>query len=112
MITQHAIQRTSERTGLNLVASARFIRNGIERGKGINSFGSNERSFLLKEEAKEGRRAIVYNGFYLLFSKDNHCVTVIRLPVWFGKKQFDGKREIRNARRYIKHYETNEQEDI
>ena len=45
--------------------------------------------------------AKAYNGFCLIIGDNGDCVTIYRLPEWFGKKRYyDGKKTVRNAKRY------------
>ena len=104
MTTYHAIQRTKERAGLNKRTGTRFITNAIKRGRGAEAFGSVEREYL-RHESKDGYRAIAYNAFCFIVSKDNNCVTMYPLPSWFGKKRYyQGKLKIRDTKKYICDY--------
>ena len=102
MRTFHAIQRTQERTGFNASTSERFIANAIERGQNAGAFPAKERAYLHRQETKQGCRTVVYNGFCFIINDDCCCVTMYRVPNWFGKGQYDGKQAIRNARRYAR----------
>ena len=112
MTTYHALQRTNERTGLNIKSSQRFIANAIERGKQSTDFTAKEREYLQRRESNKERRTVVYNSYCLIVSADDICITIFQLPKWFGKKQYDGKQKIRNARKYIRYCDYYEQEDI
>ena len=102
MTTYHSIKRTVERTGYNAKASERIIMNAMTRGKNAESFPTREREYLEKTESKgEGCRVIVYNG-YCFILRDDYCITMYPLPKWFGKKQHDGKRKIRDAKKYMR----------
>ena len=102
MITNHALQRTQERTGFNPETSKRFITNAIQRGKSAESLNSREREYLSQPIAD--RRAMVYNSYCFIVSKDDVCITVFGAPKWFGKKaQFHGKERIRDAKKYLRY---------
>ena len=100
MCTYHSIQRANERTRYNGKAAVRFVERGIERGKTADDFKQNEREYLANC-AYDNCTAKAYNGFCLIISEDGDCVTLYRLPEWFGKKRhYDGKTRIRNVKRY------------
>jgi len=102
MSTYHSIQRANERTRFSGRAAERFIENGIRRGKAAKDFRQKENAFL----ANCGRDHCVakaYNGFCLIINDRDECVTLYRLPEWFGRKRFyDRKEGIRNIKRYAK----------
>lgn len=87
MTTFHAIQRTKERAGYNHAGSTRFIENAIMRGKGIEEFGSIEREYLKYEERKQGCKVLVYNSYCFIISNEGICITMFKLPIWFGRKR-------------------------
>jgi len=111
MTTYHAIQRTRERANLNERSSIRFIQNAVRRGKGAEYFGSKERNYLLRQEAKNGMRAILYNNYCFIIGNDNICITMFPTPR-FAKAQYDGKRAIRNIKKYMRLYDLFENEDL
>jgi len=99
-ITKHSIQRVIERTKLNNEkSSVRFIQNALERGKGAEHFAGRERQYLA-DLSNRGRRAIVYNSYCHIVAADGYCITVFKTPGWFEKAQYDGKKVIRNPRKY------------
>ena len=100
MCTSHSIQRANERTQFSGKSAIRFIENGIARGKTADDFSSKE-SIYLVNCAKGGCTAKAYNGFCLIIGDNGDCVTIYRLPEWFGKKRYyDGKKPVRNTKRY------------
>ncbi len=100
MCTSHSIQRANERTKFSGKSAIRFIENGIARGKTADDFSSKESIYLAKC-AKGGCTAKAYNGFCLIIGDNGDCVTIYRLPEWFGKKRYyDGKKRVRNIKRY------------
>ena len=102
MCTNHSIQRANERTQFSGKSAVRFIENGITRGKTADDF-TNKESTYLANCAKGGCTAKAYNGFCLIISDNGECVTIYKLPEWFGKKRFyDGKKPVRNAKRYAR----------
>ena len=112
MTTLHALQRTYERTRFDLATSERFILNAIKRGKPADAFRAREREYLQSKEIKYGHWTVVYNFFCFIFSEAGDCITMFPVPKWFGKKLYDGKQEIRNAKKYIRYNNYYEQEDI
>ncbi len=100
MCTKHSVVRANERTPYNGKAAVRFIENGIARGKTAEEFKQKEREYL-KNCAYNNCVAKAYNGFCLIISSDGDCVTLFRLPDWFGKKRYyNGKNQIRNIKKY------------
>ena len=110
MTTYHSLQRARERTGLSLKSSARLIGNAFERGKEADHFTAAERKFL-ERKVKDGCRALYYNGYCFIVSADDYCITMYQAPEWFGKKHYDGKDEIRKAKKYMRLSDLYEQED-
>jgi len=110
MITDHALKRTCARTGYNPKTSERFIETALERGKSANEFASKERNYLLRK-ANGGCRLMVHNSYCFIVSKDDYCITMYSVPEWFGKIRYDGKREIRNVKKYIRFNDFLEKED-
>lgn len=101
MCTEHSIQRANERTRYSGRSAERFIRNGIARGKAAEDFNQLEGSYLASL-ARDNCIAKAYNGYCLIISRDGECVTLYRLPNWFGKKRhYDSKTLIRNAKHYF-----------
>ena len=100
----HSVKRTQRRAGLSKTTSEKFIFNAIENGRGADSFTDAERDYLLTREAKEGCRAIVHDAYCFIIGDNDCCVTMYRVPVWFEKKAyFDGKKTIRNIKKYIRY---------
>ena len=111
MTTYHSIQRAKERTGFNLKSSERFIETALRRGRGAEAFSAKEKDYLLQKEAKEGCRMLVYNLFCFIVAADDACITMYPAPNWFGKKKYhDGKREIKDIKKYMRYYDWFEQE--
>lgn len=83
----HSIERTKERQNIKSIKKAcRNIHLAIKRGKSADMFKGWEQRYL-KQQAREGYKAIAYNGFCYIFSIDtNRCITVYQLPDWFDKK--------------------------
>ena len=101
MCTEHCIERASERTGYMGKTALRFIENGIARGKSAKDFKQDESEYLLRRE-QNNCTARVYNGFCFIISEYGECITLYRLPHWFGKKRhYDSKTRIRNAKKYL-----------
>ena len=109
MTTLHALQRTNERTGFNLKTSERFIANALERGKRAEDFRDREKDYLLRT-VKNNSKALVYNTYCFIFSKENICITMFPVPKWFGKKRrYNSKNK--HIREYQKNYNNYEMED-
>ena len=113
MTTYHALQRTHERTGLNLKSSQRFIKNAIERGRQSADFSSKEREFLQRRETSDGHRIIEYNSFcFIVDGNGDTCITMFKLPEWFGKRVYAHKQQVRNARKYVRYCDYYGKDDI
>ena len=104
MTTQHSIKRARERTGLNTEASKRLISRAVKHGIEPKCFPARERKHLLQIQ-RDQSRVLVYNFFIYILNKNSHCITMYRVPDWFGKKNYDGKTKIRNIKKYLRHNE-------
>ena len=103
-MTLHAIERTKERTGLNERAAIKLMNNALDFGHEVDEYHAKERTFL-QQKCTDTTRAVVYNGYCFIVADGNRCITMYRLPPWFGKKyQYDGKKAIRNPKKYQKYY--------
>ncbi len=101
MCTTHSIERANERTPYSGKRAVRFIENGITRGKAADQFTQLERKYLA-DRSRDNNTAKAYNGFCLIVSGSGSCITLYRLPEWFGKKHyFDGKELIRNMKNRV-----------
>ena len=101
MCTIHSIERVNERTRFNGKTAIRFLENGIARGKLTDEYSQKERKYL-ESLARDNCVAKTYNGFCLIISEYGTCVTIYKLPEWFGKKRYyDGKKRVRNIKRYV-----------
>ena len=101
--TLHGIERVKKRCNLkNQKTISKNIRLALERGKRAEDCSSWEKSFLSRE-AYDDCTAIAYNDHCYIFNREGRCVTMYKLPTWFGKKKhFDGKERIRNYKKYCK----------
>ena len=101
-MTCHSIMRAVERTNLKTDAAIRMIKRAKEHGKRSAVFPAEERKYLSRME-RDGNKAIFYSGYCFILSPDDTCITLFPVPQWFGKKyKFDGKTEIRNAKKYLR----------
>lgn len=101
--TFHAMERSKERRNLKNQRSAiKNIELAIERGKRAEDFTSWEREYLY-DLATDNCYAIAYDTFCYIVSDEGCCITMYRLPAWFGKKKhFEGKERIRDYKKYCK----------
>ena len=103
-LSYHSIQRARERMGLNASSAERIISRAYVQGLGSEDFTASEKDYL-KRKGVSGAQIKVYNGFCCVFSDSAVCITVFKLPGWFGRRQhFDGKTKIRDPRSYYRHY--------
>ena len=102
--TYHSLVRAKERLGLKAEAAEREIRRAYLNGLDSADFSPREKEYLCSKELF-GATVKVYKGSCYLFSEDGTCITIYKVPAWFGRKQFfDGKTKIRNPRDYYRHY--------
>lgn len=102
--TMHSHQRAKERLhSKNLRKSQRQVLNALERGKRAKDFRTSWERRFLELASRDACYAVAYNQCCYIFSDKNICVTVYKLPAWFGKrKPCDGKEVIRNTKKYNK----------
>lgn len=107
--TLHSISRLKERKNIKNTRSAiKNIENALKKGKNADAFTSWERDYLINE-AKADCSAIAYNNYCYIVNEYGCCVTMYKLPTWFGKKKhFDGKERIRNYKKYCKSHICND----
>lgn len=103
LTTMHSIKRTKERRNIkNKHSATRKIENALNRGKCAEDFSSWERDYLINE-SKDNCTAIAYDNYCYIVNENGRCVTMYKLPAWFGKKKhFNGKERIRNFKKYSK----------
>ena len=100
--TIHSIDRAKERAGINERKAEKMISLALERGKKSEDFTSWEKDYL-QNEAYDGCIAIAFNGYCYIVNNDGFCVTLYKLPSWFGKKKhYNGKERIRDYKKYCK----------
>ena len=101
--TTHSVERAKERMGVNEKRAVKDIQRASDRGKRADAFSSWERDYLDRHSADDSL-AIAYNGFCYIFDTNAKiCITLFRLPEWFGKKKnFDGKVKVKNPKKYYK----------
>ena len=101
LATYHSIVRSKERAHRkNLRSAEKNISLALQRGKEAEDFSSWERTFL-SGKGHDSQKAIAYNQFCYIFSDEDVCITLYRLPAWFGrKKPYHGKERIRDIKKY------------
>ena len=112
--TRHSHQRAKERLhSKNLRKSQRQVMNALARGKRAEDFRASWERRFLELASRDSCYAVAYNQCCYIFSDKDICVTVYKLPAWFGKRKLcDGKEVIRNAKKYdrtVDHNATTEQ---
>ncbi len=103
MYTLHSIERTTQRAGLNRRAAVRMIENARVKGLDSRGYGRDEKEYLTVRELNGGR-SVVYAGYCFIFDDEDVCITMYSVPVWFGKRHYQGKERIRNPRKYVRRY--------
>lgn len=103
MITMHSIERVSERTGLNEKGAIRMILNASKKGLDYKNFNADERQYLRNRTSSE-ICAKYYAGYCFIFTQSSVCVTMYKVPKWFGKSRYSGKTRIRNPKKFFRKY--------
>ena len=100
--TMHSHKRAKERLhSKSLKKSQRQVMNALERGKRAEDFHTSWERRFLELASRDPCYAVAYNQCCYIFSEKDICITVYKLPAWFGKrKPCDGKEMIRNAKKY------------
>ena len=101
-ITNHGYKRMKERCNIkNHKTANKNIELAFKRGRRVNDFCSLECNYLISKEF-DSCYAVAFNSYCYIFNQSNACVTVYALPKWFNKKkQYVGKRKIRNPKKYM-----------
>ena len=100
----HSLIRARERLGLKTNAAEREIRKAYTEGLDATEFNSREKEYLINK-GLSGAIVKVFNGSCYIFSENAICITIYKVPSWFGRRQyFDGKEKIRNPKNYYRHY--------
>ncbi len=100
-ITKHSLVRAKERLGYNEKVAEHFIRNAEKNGKKPEEFHSRKERDWLEKQGSRGCNVIIYNGYCIILTETKICVTLYKVPTWFGKRgYYDGKKQIRDISRY------------
>ena len=100
-MTCHSLSRAKERVGLSQSAAIKFIDNAKINGKTPEEFPAKERKYM--QNLEKGGSVIYFAEYIFILSEDDRCITLYRVPGWFGKKNnFRGKEVIRNRHRYFR----------
>ena len=106
MNTLHSIIRANERAGKNYSEAIRFTDLAIRNGLKAEDLPSKERRYLESKASGASVTAILYNGYIFIMQDETICITMYMAPAWFFKKQhYDGKKKVRNAKKYLRYYE-------
>lgn len=106
MTTMHSMERAKERIGLHGAKAEAFIEAAITYGKTAESFRLASDRKYLNSKCSDDAIAKVYQGYCFIVNTEwNGCVTVYKLPEWFGEThRYDGKERIRNPIKYDRKY--------
>lgn len=106
MTTLHSMERIHQRLGLNGQRASAFLEAGIAKGKTSEAFRRVDERRYLEEKCGENIIAKVYQGYCLIVDTEwDACITIYKLPEWFGKKQhYYGKEKLRNPAKYLRNY--------
>lgn len=86
-MTYHSICRTIERVGLSNSKAMKLIFEARENGLTSSEFPYREKEYLEKKSI-DGKVALYYKGFCFIFEEKYTCITMFRVPSWFGKNIF------------------------
>jgi len=104
LASNHSLKRVKERMGVNKSNAHNIICNARERGLSPMDFSGREYSYLASKESNYSW-VVAYQGYFFVFSNSGVCITVAKLPDWFGKKgNYDGKEKIRELKKYWRHH--------
>ena len=105
MNTVHSINRANERAGLNYSRAVRFTELAIQRWLRAEDLPCTERCYMQSKETDPSITTILYNGFIFIMENEETCITMYQAPSWFFRKHhFDGKKQVRNIRKYLRYY--------
>lgn len=102
--TNKSLYKAQRWASLNLEAAKKLIRRALINGRESSELSSRERAYC-QAQITNNRKAIVYAGYGFVFTDENYCVNMFKLPKWFGKASlyFSGKKGIRNPKKYYKY---------
>ena len=102
--TYHSLERVKERTCLDEDKAFKQIKKALIRGKSSKDFTSLERKYL-ENKSHDNVKAIAYNDFCYIVTDEGICITMHKLPFWFGKKRtYNGKDKIKKAKVYTRNH--------
>ena len=100
----HSMIRAEKRANMGRTGAQKMIDRARENGKTPDQLSSDERNYLRSKES-DGCRAVFNEGYCFIFSEEGICITLFRVPKWFGSKsRFDGKVRVRNPKKYYRNY--------
>ncbi len=107
MNTLHSLIRAKERAGMTSKEMTRFTDLAIRNGQRAADLVGLERRYLESKETEPTYTAILYKGYILIVEDGELCITMFPVPAWFFRKQyFEGKKQIRNVKRYRRYNNT------
>ena len=110
MNTIHSLNRAKERAGMNKDRANRFMDLAYNRGMTAGEMPWRERCYMESKEKEASSTAIYYNGYIFIWGNDEVSITLFHAPEWFFEKHHcDGKKQIRNIRKYRRFYDNGEE---
>ena len=107
MNTMHSIIRANERAGMKPKEAIRFTNLAIRNGQRADDLPCLERRYLESKETEPTFTAVLYKGYIFILKDEVVCVTMYLAPSWFFSKQyFDGKKRVRNVKKYCRYYDS------
>ena len=103
--TYNSLSKAQKWANLSIESAKKLIRRAAVNGQSSEDLSTRERAYCEGMITHNNRRAIVYAGYGFIFTDENYCVNMFKLPKWFGKASlyFSGKKEIRNPKKYYKY---------
>lgn len=108
MTTAHSLVRAKERIGLSSDKAEAFIEKALTQGKRYLDFHTAAERNWLKKQNNPGSYALAYDKYCFIINDDQACITLYKLPTWFGNhkhKHYAGKEQIRHLAKYLRFHD-------
>ena len=103
--THYGLEKTEKFTHLNTEGAKKLIRRASVRGTNVLDLPARKREYFEKKVDLNNRVAMIYSGFCFIYA-NNYCVNMYRVPPYFNRKSsYNGKTQVRDPKKYSKHYD-------
>ena len=103
--TNKGIKKVMKYANLSGASAEKMIRRAAVNGTDIMDLSSKDRAYFESMVDIAKRKAVIYAGYCFIFSEE-YCVNILKVPKKIGKKtNYIGKTQIRNPKKYAKHYD-------